>query len=139
MARSAARAERLLTIGQVVKLLQAEFPDLSITKVRYLEDRGLLSPTRTKGRYRKYDPADVRRLRMILTLQRDEYLPLEVIRQRVDRSTAASPGAFGRGSSGHRPLRRGLEARGARHTASLSYAMPSASSRPSSTRWSSTG
>jgi DNA-binding transcriptional MerR regulator len=89
---SAARAERLLTIGQVVKLLQAEYPDLSITKLRYLEDRGLLSPTRTKGRYRKYDPADVRRLRMILTLQRDDYLPLEVIRQKVDRSTAAGSG-----------------------------------------------
>jgi DNA-binding transcriptional MerR regulator len=90
---SAARAERLLTIGQVVKLLQAEFPDLSITKLRYLEDRGLMSPARTQGRYRKYDPADVRRLRTILTLQRDDYLPLEVIRQKVDRSTASGSGA----------------------------------------------
>ena len=88
----ASASERLLTIGQVVAQLQAEFPDLSITKVRYLEDRGLLSPVRTKGRYRKYATADVRRLRAILSLQRDEYLPLEVIRQRVERLSVASPG-----------------------------------------------
>jgi DNA-binding transcriptional MerR regulator len=84
-----ARAERLLTIGQVVDQLRDDFPDLSITKIRYLEDRGLLSPVRTPGRYRKYSAADVRRLRTILTLQRDEYLPLDVIRQRVDRGTAS--------------------------------------------------
>ena len=88
--QAAAKPERLLTIGQVVTLLQADFPDLSITKMRYLEDRGLVSPVRTKGRYRKYNSADLRRLRTILTLQRDEYLPLEVIRQRVDR--VSSPG-----------------------------------------------
>ena len=74
----------LLTIGQVVDQLKSDFPDLSITKVRYLEDRGLLAPSRTPGRYRKYSGADVRRLRAILTLQRDQYLPLEVIRERVD-------------------------------------------------------
>lgn len=90
--RPATRAERLLTIGQVVTLLQPDFPDLSITKLRYLEDRGLLSPARTKGRYRKYGSSDLRRLRMILTLQRDEYLPLDVIRQRVERSATPAPG-----------------------------------------------
>ncbi|MBN1320149.1 MAG: MerR family transcriptional regulator [Thermoleophilia bacterium] len=84
--------ERLLTIGQVVAQLHSEFPDLSISKIRYLEDRKLLSPARTKGRYRKYSPADVRRLRTILTLQRDEYLPLEIIRQRVDRATSSTLG-----------------------------------------------
>jgi len=78
----------LLTIGQVVDQLKPDFPDLSITKVRYLEDRGLLSPSRTPGRYRKYEGADVRRLRTILTLQRDQYLPLEVIRERVDAPTS---------------------------------------------------
>lgn len=107
---SAARAERLLTIGQVVKLLQSDFPDLSITKLRYLEDRGLVSPTRTKGRYRKYATGDVRRLRTILTLQRDEYLPLEVIRQKVDRSagssSSASAGAAVVGGRGATTLRR---------------------------------
>jgi DNA-binding transcriptional MerR regulator len=83
----------LLTIGQVVDQLKSDFPDLSITKVRYLEDRGLLAPSRTPGRYRKYSGADVRRLRAILTLQRDQYLPLEVIRERVD---ASSSGLLGR-------------------------------------------
>jgi len=86
---AAQRSERLLTIGQVVAHLRPDFADLSITKVRYLEDRGLLSPVRTSGRYRKYSQADLRRLRTILTLQRDEYLPLDVIRQRVDRGTSS--------------------------------------------------
>ena len=86
---SPARSDRMLTIGQVVGQLQPEFEDLSITKVRYLEDRGLLAPQRTPGRYRKYNSSDVRRLRTILTLQRDEYLPLDVIRQRVERGTAS--------------------------------------------------
>ena len=78
----------LLTIGQVVDQLKPDFPDLSITKVRYLEDRGLLAPSRTPGRYRKYSGAEVRRLRNILTLQRDQYLPLEVIRARVETPSA---------------------------------------------------
>jgi len=89
---SSPRGETLWTIGRVVEQLREEFPDLSITKVRYLEDRGLLTPTRTPGGYRKYSTADVRRLRTILTLQRDEYLPLEVIRQRVDRVLTGAPG-----------------------------------------------
>jgi hypothetical protein len=84
--------ERLLTIGQVVDQLRSEFADLSITKIRYLEDRGLLSPVRTPGGYRKYSAADVRRLRTVLALQRDEYLPLEVIRDRLDRGTASALG-----------------------------------------------
>jgi DNA-binding transcriptional MerR regulator len=79
--------ERLQTIGQVVRLLQHEFPDLSISKVRYLEDRGLLMPQRTPGGYRKFSRSEVRRLRTILTLQRDEFLPLEVIRDRLQRGT----------------------------------------------------
>jgi DNA-binding transcriptional MerR regulator len=78
----------LMTIGQVVDQLKPDFPDLSITKIRYLEDRGLLAPSRTPGRYRKYAGADIRRLRTILTLQRDQYLPLEVIRERVETPSA---------------------------------------------------
>lgn len=88
----ASRTEQLLTIGQVVEQMRPDFPDLSITKVRYLEDRGLLAPVRTPGRYRKYSASDVRRLRTILTLQRDEYLPLDVIRQRVERSVLPATG-----------------------------------------------
>ena len=75
----------LLTIGQVVHALEAEFPDLSISKIRYLEERALLAPQRTPGGYRKYSQQDVRRLRVVLSLQRDEFLPLEIIRERLQR------------------------------------------------------
>jgi DNA-binding transcriptional MerR regulator len=77
------RKEKALTIGAVVKQLEREFPDISISKVRYLEDQKLLSPRRTPGGYRLYAPADLDRLRTILRLQRDEFLPLRVIRQEL--------------------------------------------------------
>src|SRR5918996_5234512 len=79
----APRKEKALTIGAVVKQLEREFPDISISKIRYLEDQKLLSPRRTQGGYRLYSPADVARLRTILRLQRDEFLPLRVIRQEL--------------------------------------------------------
>jgi DNA-binding transcriptional MerR regulator len=72
-----------LTIGAVCKLLKREFSDISISKIRYLEDQKLLAPRRTQGGYRLYSPADVARLRTILRLQRDEFLPLRVIRQEL--------------------------------------------------------
>ena len=79
-----------------------EFPDISISKIRYLEDQKLLSPRRTQGGYRLYTQTDIQRLRTILRLQRDEFLPLRVIRQelaggRAEREVAARPG-------GGRPL-----------------------------------
>jgi DNA-binding transcriptional MerR regulator len=74
---------RPLTIGAVCRLLREEFPDISISKIRYLEDQGLLAPRRTPGRYRLYAEEDVDRLRTILRLQRDEFLPLRVIRQEL--------------------------------------------------------
>jgi DNA-binding transcriptional MerR regulator len=77
------RPRRSLTIGAVSKLLKPEFPDISISKIRYLEDQKLLAPRRTQGGYRLYSPADVNRLRTILRLQRDEFLPLRVIRQEL--------------------------------------------------------
>jgi DNA-binding transcriptional MerR regulator len=72
------------TIGAVCDLLKPEFPDLSISKLRYLEDQELVTPRRTSGGYRLYGPRDVERLRTILTLQRDEFLPLKVIREELD-------------------------------------------------------
>jgi DNA-binding transcriptional MerR regulator len=78
---------RPLTIGAVCTLLREEFPDISISKIRYLEDQGLLAPRRTPGRYRLYGDEDVERLRTILRLQRDEFLPLRVIRQELAAST----------------------------------------------------
>jgi DNA-binding transcriptional MerR regulator len=72
-----------LTIGAVCKALSQEFPDISISKIRYLEDQKLLAPRRTPGGYRLYGQSDVSRLRTILRLQRDEFLPLRVIRQEL--------------------------------------------------------
>jgi DNA-binding transcriptional MerR regulator len=75
--------QKAITIGAVCKALELEFPDISISKIRYLEDQKLLTPRRTQGGYRLYTPEDVQRLRTILRLQRDEFLPLRVIRQEL--------------------------------------------------------
>jgi DNA-binding transcriptional MerR regulator len=77
------RPRKSMTIGAVCKALDQEFPDISISKIRYLEDQKLLSPRRTPGGYRLYSQSDVARLRTILRLQRDEFLPLRVIRQEL--------------------------------------------------------
>jgi DNA-binding transcriptional MerR regulator len=76
--------QRLLTIGTVCRRLKTEFADISISKIRYLEDQGLLSPRRTQGGYRLFSEEDVERLQTILRLQRDEFLPLRVIRQELE-------------------------------------------------------
>jgi DNA-binding transcriptional MerR regulator len=80
----AERRERYLRIGEVVRRLRDEFPDVSISKVRYLEDEGLLAPRRTQGGYRLFSSTDLERLHTILRLQRDEFLPLRVIRDELD-------------------------------------------------------
>jgi DNA-binding transcriptional MerR regulator len=77
------RPRKALTIGAVCKILENEFDDISISKIRYLEDQKLLTPRRTPGGYRLYSQSDVERLRTILRLQRDEFLPLRVIRQEL--------------------------------------------------------
>jgi DNA-binding transcriptional MerR regulator len=74
---------RMLTIGTACGMLKDEFPDISISKIRYLEDQGLLAPRRTQGGYRLFSEEDVERLETILRLQRDEFLPLRVIRQEL--------------------------------------------------------
>jgi DNA-binding transcriptional MerR regulator len=74
---------RPLTIGAVCRQLKEEFPDVSISKIRYLEDQGLLAPRRTQGGYRLFTEDDVERLETILRLQRDEFLPLRVIREEL--------------------------------------------------------
>jgi Predicted transcriptional regulators len=80
---SLSRPRKALTIGAVCKILQSEFDDISISKIRYLEDQKLLTPRRTAGGYRLYSQSDVERLRTILRMQRDEFLPLRVIRQEL--------------------------------------------------------
>jgi DNA-binding transcriptional MerR regulator len=75
--------QKAVTIGMVCKALHQEFPEISISKIRYLEDQKLLAPRRTQGGYRLYTQTDIQRLRTILRLQRDEFLPLRVIRQEL--------------------------------------------------------
>jgi DNA-binding transcriptional MerR regulator len=99
-----------MTIGAICKALEQEFPDISISKIRYLEDQKLLAPRRTPGGYRLYSAGDVARLRTILRLQRGEFLPLRVIRQelasgRTESDLAAGSGG-GDGSAGPRRKRR---------------------------------
>lgn len=85
MARTAAdRSSRLLGIGQVLARLTPEFPALSSSKLRFLEVQGIVTPARTASGYRKFSPEDVERISLALTLQRDHYLPLSVIRQYLD-------------------------------------------------------
>ena len=72
-----------MTIGAVLAVLKAEFPAMTVSKLRFLEDQGLVSPVRTGAGYRKYSQADIERLRYTLTQQRDHYLPLKVIREQL--------------------------------------------------------
>ncbi|HEX5203756.1 MerR family transcriptional regulator [Paractinoplanes rhizophilus] len=74
-----------MSIGEVLAHLRTEFPDTTISKLRFLEAEGLVDPQRTASGYRKYSWNDVARLRFVLTAQRDQYLPLRVIREQLDR------------------------------------------------------
>ena len=71
------------TIGDVLKQLKADFPDVTVSKIRFLETEGLISPRRSQSGYRRFSPDDIARLRYILTHQRDNYLPLKVIREQL--------------------------------------------------------
>ena len=80
-----------LTIGDVLTRLKAEFDDVTISKIRFLESEGLIAPRRSESGYRQFDAADVERLRYVLRAQRDRYLPLRVIRDELDRLDAGLP------------------------------------------------
>jgi DNA-binding transcriptional MerR regulator len=86
---AAGREAALMSIGEVLAHLRTEFPDTTISKLRFLEAEGLVDPERTASGYRKYTWNDVARLRFVLTAQRDQYLPLRVIREQLDRLSAA--------------------------------------------------
>jgi DNA-binding transcriptional MerR regulator len=75
-----------LGIGEVLARLRPEFPDITVSKIRFLESEGLIEPARSPSRYRQFDDGDVQRLRYILTAQRDQYLPLRVIKEQLARS-----------------------------------------------------
>ena len=94
-------ATSLLSIGQVLARLTPEFPDLTPSKLRFLEEQGLVSPARTESGYRKFNSGDLDRLRLILSMQRDHYLPLKVIRAYLDDLDAGlSPVLPGGGAPG---------------------------------------
>jgi DNA-binding transcriptional MerR regulator len=105
VARSAAQARvpgqsGLLSIGQVLAKLNPEFPDLSPSKLRFLEERQLVTPARTDAGYRKFSVSDMERLRFVLTMQRDHYLPLKVIRGYLDQMDAGQQPELPRGATG---------------------------------------
>jgi len=87
---SAEPARAYVGIGEVIAQLRAEFPDISVSKIRFLEAEGLIQPARSPSGYRKFGPADVDRLRYILTAQRDRYLPLRVIKDQLDADQPAA-------------------------------------------------
>src|ERR1044071_6571158 len=87
----AAADSGLMSIGTVLNALRDEFPEVTISKIRFLESEGLVEPQRTPSGYRKFSPEDVDRLALVLRMQRDHYLPLKVIREYLD--------AMGRGEA----------------------------------------
>jgi DNA-binding transcriptional MerR regulator len=97
---SAQPARAYLGIGEVLARLHAEFPDVSVSKIRFLESEGLIAPARSPSGYRRFDETDVERLRFILTAQRDHYLPLRVIKERL---VPPSQGAPAGGPAGAAP------------------------------------
>src|SRR3989442_3789153 len=80
------------SIGEVLVSVKTEFPDITISKIRFLEAEGLIEPERTPSGYRKFYPQDVEKLRSILRMQRDEYLPLKVIKERLLKQDADAAG-----------------------------------------------
>jgi DNA-binding transcriptional MerR regulator len=82
---------RTHTIGEVLNRLKDEFDDITISKIRFLEAEGLISPDRTESGYRKFTDADIDRLRYVLRAQRDRYLPLKVIKEELQRIDAGLP------------------------------------------------
>lgn len=85
-----------VSIGEVLTLLKREFPDITISKIRFLETEGLITPERTPSGYRRFAERDLEQLRSVLTLQRDQYLPLKVIREHLEEGRG-DRGATGRG------------------------------------------
>ncbi|WP_433548637.1 MerR family transcriptional regulator [Streptomyces sp. CA-294286] len=81
---TASAGSRLMSIGSVLSLLREEFPEVTISKIRFLEAEGLVEPERTPSGYRKFSPTDVERLAQVLRMQRDHYLPLKVIKEHLD-------------------------------------------------------
>ena len=123
-------SETFLSIGEVLAALSEEFPDVTISKIRFLESQGLINPERTSAGYRKFTEAEVDRLRFILREQKDNFLPLRVIRDRLDGETSdgllrpqdvtdpSMPRGIRVPSAGHPTHRLATQRAGADHSAS---------------------
>ncbi|MFE3634508.1 MerR family transcriptional regulator [Streptomyces cellostaticus] len=101
-----AATDGLMSIGAVLNALRDEFPEVTISKIRFLESEGLVEPQRTPSGYRKFGPGDVDRLAHVLRMQRDHYLPLRVIREHLDameRGEAVQLPLVGRQRTGEEP------------------------------------
>jgi DNA-binding transcriptional MerR regulator len=120
-------ARGYLGISEVLAELRAEFPDVSVSKIRFLETEGLLTPARSPSGYRRFVAADVARLRYILAAQRDQYLPLRVIKERLARLEA---GPAGTGPSVSGSAAPGSAAPGSAATRTRPGVAPGAPSRP---------
>ena len=106
VSRSQVPRSQVRSIGQVLAALKGDFPDISISKIRFLETEGLVTPERAPSGYRRYVESDIERLRYVLTVQRDHYLPLKVIREHlslIDRGEAP-PGRAGALPAGATPV-----------------------------------
>lgn len=92
-----------ISIGEVLSILKRDFPDVTISKIRFLESEGLITPERTASGYRRFGQVDIDRLRAVLTMQRDQYLPLKVIKDHIDAPASPQEQAVAVAGSGLRP------------------------------------
>ncbi|CAB0748815.1 MerR family transcriptional regulator [Corynebacterium diphtheriae] len=95
---SLSSSKKTMSIGVVLAKITAEFPDVTVSKIRYLESEGLITPQRTSTGYRRFTQDDVERLRYILVTQRDNYLPLKVIREQLEAMDSGAVTPISRGS-----------------------------------------
>ncbi|GAA1304844.1 MerR family transcriptional regulator [Saccharothrix xinjiangensis] len=116
---AAGRPRGGLSIGAVLSQLRPDFPDVTISKIRFLESEGLVRPARTASGYRQFAPADVERLRYVLAAQRDRYLPLKVIKEQLDAVDQGVRAVDLGPSPGHRITRDDLLARAGIESAEL--------------------
>ncbi|HZQ56953.1 MAG TPA: MerR family transcriptional regulator [Acidimicrobiales bacterium] len=123
-------ARSYLSIGQVLDLLKQEFPDLTISKIRFLESQGLLDPERTPSGYRKFYDPDVERLRFILRAQQDQYLPLKVIKGRLGEDEAVDAPEGGAAEAGARDVGNGAANGAGAAAAGAPAAAPAAAAAP---------
>ncbi len=130
--RSANMEPSHLSIGEVLNILREEFPDVTISKIRFLESQGLIDPERTPSGYRKFYESDVSRLRWILHQQKENFLPLKVIKERLDRMGEEEQPAPVHALARTKPRARRTPSRQARRSESIAPQLPLGDPMPAS-------